>query len=76
VYEVTVLDGSGRRTVIDFHALTLDDGSKAFGQQPDVLRAMKVPGIAVDMGSHQLLVCLGRYRAATKIDQITGKPAA
>ena len=37
------------------------------------LAKMKVPGIAADMGSHDLLIALGRHRAATKIDQVTGK---
>jgi hypothetical protein len=73
VYEVVIFDGLGKRTAIDFHKLTLDDGSRAFDQQPDVLfRALKkmaVPGIRVDMGSHDLLLCLGRHRVATAVDQ-------
>jgi hypothetical protein len=73
VYEVVIFDGLGKRTAINFHALTLDDGTKAFGQQPDVLfRALKkmaVAGIRVDMGSHDLLLCLGRHRVATAVDQ-------
>jgi hypothetical protein len=75
MYQVTLLDGRGRRTVVDFHGLLLDDGSKAFDlmAEPAILyrkpRAMKVPEIAVDMGSHQLLLCLGRHRAATAVDQ-------
>ena len=73
MYEVVIFDGRGRRLAIDFHALTLDSGERAFGQEPAVLfrklRAMKVPGIAVDMGGHDLLLALGRYRAATAVDQ-------
>jgi hypothetical protein len=65
--------GSENGPQSDFHALTLDSGERAFGQEPSVLfRAlakMKVPGIRVDMGSHDLLLCLGRHRAATAVDQ-------
>jgi hypothetical protein len=81
VHEVVIFDGLGKRTAVDLHSLELDDGSRAFDllAQPAILyrklRAMKVPEIAVDMGSHQLFLCLARYRAATKIDQVTGKPA-
>jgi hypothetical protein len=77
MYEVVIFDGRGRRLAINFHALTLDSGERAFGQEPAVLfrklRAMKVPGIAADMGSHDLLLALGRHRAATAVDPLTGK---
>jgi hypothetical protein len=70
MYQVSLLDSAGRRTVVDFHELRLDDGTKAFDllAEPAILyrklRAMKVPEIAADMGSHQLMVALGRHRAA------------
>jgi hypothetical protein len=73
MYQVSLLDSAGRRTVVDFHELRLDDGQKAFDflAEPAILyrklRAMKVPEIAVDMGSHQLLLCLGRHRAASAV---------
>lgn len=70
MHQVTLLDSDGRRCVIDFDELKLDDGSRARDySEPSVLyrklRAMKVEGIAVDQGTYQLLICLGRHRAAT-----------
>jgi hypothetical protein len=69
MHQVTLLDSDGRRCVIDFDELKLDDGTKARDYpEPSVLyrklRAMKVPGIAVDQGTYSLLIALGRYRAA------------
>ena len=70
MFEVTILDGSGRRCAIDFDKLMLDDGSRArdYAEPADLfrkLRAMKVPGIVVGMGTYDLLIALGRFRAAT-----------
>lgn len=70
MHQVTLLDSDGRRCVIDFDELKLDDGTKARDYpEPSVLyrklRAMRVDGIAVDQGTYQLLIALGRHRAAT-----------
>jgi hypothetical protein len=82
MYMVDLLDGQGRRTSVDLHKLDLADGSRAFdllaepGKLFNKLSAMKVPQIEVTMGSIDLMLALARHRAATKIDQITGKLAA
>jgi hypothetical protein len=82
MHRVTVLNNkTGKQVVIDFDQLVLKDGSRARDyQEPSVLfrklKAESIPEIEVGMGTYQLLVCLGRHRAATKIDAITGKPAA
>jgi hypothetical protein len=78
VYEVVVFDGRGKRIAIDFDKLELDDKTRARDyQEPAVLfrklTKMKVPGIAVDMGTHDLLLALGRHRAATAVDPLTNK---
>ena len=74
MFEVTILDGRGRRVAIDFDKLTLDDGTRArdYQEPADLFRkmkAMKVPGIVVGMGCYDLLIALGRHRAATAVDQ-------
>jgi hypothetical protein len=81
MHEVVIFDGRGRRTAVDLHSLELADGTKAFSHlhEPAVLfrklKAEKVPQIEVTMGSVDLMLALARHQAATKIDQITGKPA-
>jgi hypothetical protein len=81
VHEVVIFDGLGKRTAVDLHSLELSDGTKAFSHlhEPAVLfrklKAEKVPQIEVTMGSVDLMLALARHQAATKIDQITGKPA-
>ena len=70
MHQVTLLDSDGRRCVIDFDELKLDDGTKARDYpEPSVLyrklRAMRVEGIAVDQGTYSLLIALGRHRAST-----------
>ena len=69
MHQVTLLELQGRRCVIDFDELKLDDGTRARDYpEPSVLyrklRAMRVDGIAVDQGTYQLLIALGRHRAA------------
>jgi hypothetical protein len=81
MHQVTLLDSRGRQLVIDFDNLFLADGTRARDYQEPAdlyrkLKAMRVPEVEVGMGTYQLLVCLGRFRAATKIDQVTGRPAA
>jgi hypothetical protein len=80
MHQVTLLDSDGRRCVIDFDELKLDDGTKAREYlEPSVLyrklRAMKVEGIAVDQGTYQLLIALGRHRAASPPGPIMHKRA-
>jgi hypothetical protein len=70
MHEVTIFDDQGKRVVIDFDKLLLDDGTRARDYQEPAdlfrkLKAMKVDGIAVDQGTYQLLIALGRHRAAT-----------
>jgi hypothetical protein len=72
VHEVVIFDGLGKRTAVDLHSLELDDGSRAFDllAQPAILyrklQAMKVPEIAVDMGSHQLFLRLVAKKRAVR----------
>jgi hypothetical protein len=78
MHEVVIFDGRGRRCAIDFDELRMDDGTRARDYAEPAalfrkLRAMKVPQITPQMGCYDLLLALGRYRAATKINQITGK---
>jgi hypothetical protein len=70
MHEVTILNGNGKRVAIDFDQLKLDDGSRARDYQEPAdlfrkLKAMKVPDIVVGMGTYDLLIALGRFRAAT-----------
>jgi hypothetical protein len=70
MHQVTLLNSHGRRCIIDFDELKLDDGTKARDYpEPSVLyrklRAMRVEGIAVDQGTYSLLIALGRHRATS-----------
>jgi hypothetical protein len=72
MHEVTIFDGRGKQLVVDFDTLKLDDGTRARDYQEPAdlfrkLKAMKVPGIAVGMGTYDLLIALGRHRAATVV---------
>jgi hypothetical protein len=68
LHQVTILSGSAQQLVVDFDELRLDSGERArdISEPADLfrkLKAMKVPGIVVGMGTYDLLIALGRYRA-------------
>jgi hypothetical protein len=70
MHQVTLLGGNGKRLVVDFDELRLDSGERArdYPEPADLyrkLQKMRVPEIEVGMGTYQLLVCLGRHRAAS-----------
>lgn len=70
MHQVTLLDSNGRQLVIDFDELRIDTGERArdYAEPADLfrkLRVMKVPGIVAGMGTYDLLIALGRHRAAT-----------
>lgn len=77
MHQVTILSGSAQQLVVDFDELRLDSGERArdISEPADLfrkLKAMKVPGIVVGMGTYDLLIALGRHRAAT----VTPPPVA
>jgi hypothetical protein len=71
MYQVTLLDGAGRRTTADLHDLYLADGTRAFdllaepGKLFNKLKKMAVPQIEPTMGSIDLMLALARHRAAS-----------
>lgn len=70
MHQITVFDGQGKQTVIDLDTLRLSDGTKARDYQEPAdlfrkLKAEKIPGIVVGMGTYDLLIALGRHRAAS-----------
>jgi hypothetical protein len=55
---------------VDFDELRLDSGERARDYQEPAdlfrkLQKMKVPGIVAGMGAYDLLIALGRHRAAS-----------
>jgi hypothetical protein len=70
LHQVTILSGSAQQLVVDFDELRLDSGERArdISEPADLfrkLKAMKVPGIVAGMGNYDLLIALGRHRAAS-----------
>lgn len=66
---MTIFSGSGQQLAIDFDELRLSSGERARDiREPShlytKLKAEKIPGICYDMGTYDLMLALGRHRAA------------